>query len=357
MEITNARLILPDEIRRGSLSIRAGQIHRLSSNPEPKVKGESINLRGGYLAPGFIDLHIHGALGRDTMEARLDAFREITEFHLRGGTTSLTLTTLSASQADILKTLDAIAPLRNQAIGGARIIGSQDCLEEMEERPASFFKGAAADPAAYGIFGEFLNHYMGKFDFSDIEHAPPTETFKGHKTLTVGGRTVELTELGPAHTRGDIIVHVPDARVCYTGDLVFHGGHPIMWAGPVGNWIAACDHILGLDVDVIVPGHGPVSDKTCVKALRDYFSHILAETTKCHEAGLTWEEAAYEVGYAGFDSWLDRERVVANVATIYRDLSGGRVNPEQTEVLAQMLRYSRGATCPHDGGCGCGGAH
>ena len=77
MEITNARLILSDEIRRGSLSIRAGQIYRLSSNPAPKVKGESINLRGGYLAPGFIDLHIHGALGRGTMEARLDAFRDI----------------------------------------------------------------------------------------------------------------------------------------------------------------------------------------------------------------------------------------------------------------------------------------
>ena len=123
MEITNARLILPGEIRRGSLSIRAGQIHRLSTNPAPKTKGESINLRDGYLAPGFIDLHIHGALGRDTMEARPDAFRDITEFHLRGGTTSLTLTTLSASQEDILKTLDAIAPLRNQAIGGARIIG------------------------------------------------------------------------------------------------------------------------------------------------------------------------------------------------------------------------------------------
>jgi len=123
VEITNARLILPDEIQRGSLSIRSGQIHKLSSNPTPKTKNESINLRGGYLAPGFIDLHIHGALGRDTMEARLDAFRDITEFHLRGGTTSLTLTTLSASQKDILKALDAIAPLHNQAIGGSRILG------------------------------------------------------------------------------------------------------------------------------------------------------------------------------------------------------------------------------------------
>ena len=245
----------------------------------------------------------------------------------------------------------------NHLVGDARIIGSVECLEEMEERPAGFFKGAAADPETYGIFGEFLNYYMGKFDFSDIEHVPPTETFQGHKTLTVGGRVLELTELGPAHTRGDIIVHVPDSKVCYTGDLVFHGGHPIMWAGPVGNWIAACDHILELDVDVVVPGHGAVSDKACVRGLRDYFVHIQSETKKCFDAGLTWQEAAYEVGYANFDSWLDRERVVANVATIYRDLSGGKVNPAQEDVLREMIRYSKGATCAHDEGCTCGSKH
>ena len=57
------------------------------------------------------------------MEGRLDAFREITDFHLKGGTTSLTLTTLSASQQDILTTLDAIAPIHNQSLGGSRIVG------------------------------------------------------------------------------------------------------------------------------------------------------------------------------------------------------------------------------------------
>jgi N-acetylglucosamine-6-phosphate deacetylase len=125
MEITNARLILSDSIQRGSLSIRSGQIHKISKNSKPATNSKEsvMDLRGGFLAPGFVDLHIHGAMGRDTMEARLDAFREITEFHLRGGTTSLTLTTLSASRSDILKTLDTIAPLRNQAIGGARIVG------------------------------------------------------------------------------------------------------------------------------------------------------------------------------------------------------------------------------------------
>lgn len=242
----------------------------------------------------------------------------------------------------------------NHLVGDARIIATRAAREEMEERPASYFKSAAADPAAYGVFGEFLHHYMGvRFDFSDIEHVPPTEVFSGHQSLTIGGRRIELTELGPAHTRGDIIVHLPDDRVCYTGDLVFHGGHPIMWAGPIGNWIAACDHILGLDVDVIVPGHGAITDKSGVQGLRDYFTHILAATRACYDAGLTWDEAAFEVGYDQFDSWLDRERVVANVATIYRELSGGAVDPERSDILTQMLRYSKGADCPHDTACEC----
>ena len=125
MEITNARLILPDAIERGSLHIRNGRIHKISKSIKPATakSGERLDLRGGFLAPGFVDIHIHGALGRDTMEARLDAFREITEYHLQGGTTSLTLITLSASQQDILKTLDAIAPIHNQSIGGARVVG------------------------------------------------------------------------------------------------------------------------------------------------------------------------------------------------------------------------------------------
>jgi|TARA_B100001971_G_C18222750_1_gene558290 N-acetylglucosamine-6-phosphate deacetylase len=125
VDISNARLILPGSIQRGSLSIRAGQIHQISKNLKKTTKSNhsAMNLQGGFLSPGFVDLHIHGAMGRDTMEARLDAFRKITEFHLHGGTTSLTLTTLSAPQGDILNALDAIAPIQNRTIGGSRILG------------------------------------------------------------------------------------------------------------------------------------------------------------------------------------------------------------------------------------------
>ncbi|GIX15343.1 MAG: hypothetical protein KatS3mg118_3302 [Paracoccaceae bacterium] len=241
----------------------------------------------------------------------------------------------------------------NHVPGAGRIIASHAAREEMEARPAGVFRAAAANPAAHGVFGAFLDHFMGHFDFSDIAHVPPTETFSGSRRIAVGGREVILTELGPAHTRGDIIVHVPDARVCFTGDLVFNGGHPITWAGPVTNWIRACDHILALDVDVIVPGHGPPGDRGAVRMMRDYLARVLEETARCYEAGLSWEEAAFEVGPSGFEDWLDRERVVANVATIYRDLSGGRVDPPQDAVLTHMMRFSRGARCPHDGPCGC----
>jgi glyoxylase-like metal-dependent hydrolase (beta-lactamase superfamily II) len=242
----------------------------------------------------------------------------------------------------------------NHLVKGARIIGSTACLEEMEERPATVVQEVVAHPEKFGAYGRFFTETMGsRFDFSDIGHLPPDETFDGTRTLEIGGRRIELTELGPAHTRGDIVIHVPDARTVYTGDLVFHGGHPIIWAGPIGNWIAACDHILGLDVDIVVPGHGAVCGKPEVQALRDYLTHVETETTKAHEAGLTWEEAAYEVGYDAFDSWLDRERIVANVANVYRTLSGGRVDPTKDEIMAQMLRYRHGAECPHDGPCGC----
>lgn len=127
MQFVNARLILPDEIVRGSVTIRDGCIHKVSkstgkiSAKKPPV--DSIDLKGGFLAPGFVDVHIHGAMGHDTMEATPEAFRAITEFHLRGGTTSLSLTTLTAPHADILRVLDAVQPLHNRSIGGARIIG------------------------------------------------------------------------------------------------------------------------------------------------------------------------------------------------------------------------------------------
>ena len=62
---------------------------------------------------------------------------------------------------------------------------------------------------------------LAPFDFAGIELTPPTRTFEGTLQLDVGGRTVEVMEVGPAHTPGDAIVHVPDARTVFAADVMF----------------------------------------------------------------------------------------------------------------------------------------
>ena len=73
----------------------------------------------------------------------------------------------------------------------------------------------------------------------------------------------------------------------FTGDILFIGGTPIVWAGPLANWIAACDLMLGMDIDTVVPGHGPVTDKSGVAQVRDYLTFVADAATARHDAGMT----------------------------------------------------------------------
>jgi cyclase len=107
----------------------------------------------------------------------------------------------------------------NQLVEGASIVSSRAAAEEMRELPPrrmTALVGAAARVARFG----------------------------------------QGTRLGPAHTKGDLLVHLPKERVVFTGDILFVGSHPIVWEGPISNWIAACDRILALDPAVVVPGLG-----------------------------------------------------------------------------------------------------
>jgi glyoxylase-like metal-dependent hydrolase (beta-lactamase superfamily II) len=170
----------------------------------------------------------------------------------------------------------------------------------------------------------------------------PTRTFTGALSLEVAGRTVELRELGPAHTRGDVIAHVPDARAVFTGDILFVGGTPIVWAGPVSNWIAACDHIEQLDVDVVVPGHGPVTDKHAPAMVRRYLEHVRDEAAARHAAGMNATDAALDIDLGEFADWTDPERIVVNVATVYAELDPDYEKPLPPMLMAGMGSYLRG---------------
>lgn len=126
----NARLVFPDRIEpKGDLRVEGGKITAIGPVLSPGAGEETIDLSGRYLAPGFIDIHIHGGAGRDAMEASAEAFEAICRFHATGGTTSLALTTVSAPTEEILAVLREAEAFRRQqsvdpaSLTGARLLG------------------------------------------------------------------------------------------------------------------------------------------------------------------------------------------------------------------------------------------
>lgn len=228
----------------------------------------------------------------------------------------------------------------NQLVEYAEIVASRRCAEEMAELPPSVLAGVMAAPPE-GPTGDLLRRMFGAFDFEGIELVPPSTIFDGELTLRVGDTEVRLIEVGPAHTRGDVIVHLPAQRVVFTGDILFNGGHPIVWAGPVANWVAACDRIVDLGPETVVPGHGPVCDTAAVVAERDYFAFVEREATARAEAGMTPLEAARDIDLGDYAGLGERERFVVNVAAVYRD-HGHPVPDDALSMLDQMAAYGPG---------------
>ena len=125
MIFTNGRLIFPDGIRDGfEIETREGKIAAIQKRADTR-SDEIVDLNGNYLAPGFVDLHLHGALGRDTMEALPEAFHAICNYHASGGTTSLLLTTAAAPLERIVDVLKAVRDCRSSTkqIAGVHVEG------------------------------------------------------------------------------------------------------------------------------------------------------------------------------------------------------------------------------------------
>lgn len=224
----------------------------------------------------------------------------------------------------------------NQLVADSQIIASKRTADEMLELPPEQFAFLMKQAPSLGPAGEFLIHAFSPFDFENIALIPPKQTFEGEMTVKVGNKDVNLIEVGPAHTLGDTLVHVPADRVVFTADILFIGGHPIAWAGPVSNWIRACDRILAMDVETIVPGHGPITDKNGVTEFKGYLEYVMDETRKRYEAGMSSFEAAKDISLDRYASWSDSERIPVTVAAIYRELSGDQSHPNVVSLLAQM---------------------
>jgi cyclase len=142
---------------------------------------------------------------------------------------------------------------------GAIIIAQEDDQKNMEK-------------AGEGMLQHAKQNGLSDQDLKGTKVAYPTLTFSDRVTLNLGKKQVELLFLGPSHTTGSILVFIPREKVLFTGDLLFTDCHPFLGEANIAGWIKVLDYIMGMDVDKIIPGHGPVSSKKDVADLKNYLS-------------------------------------------------------------------------------------
>jgi len=231
----------------------------------------------------------------------------------------------------------------NALVPNAEVIASAAAAREMAELPpqrvAQLMAGARA--GALGPAGDMIAEVFAPFDLASARGRAPTRTFERELALKVGDKDVILRNVGPAHTAGDVIVHVPGDRAVFTGDILFIDGTPIMWAGPVGNWLAACDWILSLDAESIVPGHGPLTDPAGVRRVQEYLRFLDREARRRFDEGMPVEQAVFDISLGDFGNWLDAERVAVNVHSLYREYAGDPTPPDVVALFGLMAAVRR----------------
>ena len=135
---------------------------------------------------------------------------------------------------------------------------------------------------------------------------------------------------------------VPDCPLCFSPTMILQisSDRGATWASPALIYPAGAS--LGQwDAQIVVPGHGPISDKDGVRRLKHYFEFITAEARKRFDAGMSDDEAAKDIKHDFFRDWIDDERLILNVNGLYREFAGARTEPDLDDLRSRMLRWRR----------------
>ena len=186
----------------------------------------------------------------------------------------------------------------NQLFESAEIIGHRLCAASFgKERPEAM--QALRESGGFGdkALSSFAKA-LRPFNFAGIVLTPPTTLIDKRLELDLDGVAMELLYVGPAHTLGDVIVHLPEQRVIFAGDVLFRLCTPVGWEGTFAKLEEALDRIVALQPEVVVPGHGPLCDATGAREMKAYLStcapsRAASSTRACpcskRRGGSTWD--------------------------------------------------------------------
>lgn len=158
---------------------------------------------------------------------------------------------------------------------------------------------------------------------------PPSVTIQDEAALHAGTRRIELRHPGyPAHTPGDVVAWLPEERVLFTGDLLFHQVTPLVFMGSVSGALRSLDWLAGFNAAVVVPGHGPLIPgaelPNVLAAHERYYTFVQRVTDDAGERSPL--AVATDTDLGEFADWPDAERLVLNLHRAFADRDGTELN-------------------------------
>jgi glyoxylase-like metal-dependent hydrolase (beta-lactamase superfamily II) len=190
---------------------------------------------------------------------------------------------------------------------GAQVFADEATIVyNREQRDELRLKGAGYIEMFKGIFGP---HVVTALE--GVELIDPHEVYDGETEIDLGGHVVTLRTFGRAHTGGDQVVIV-DGRVLFGGDLFETRMFPIVPYFPPDDvdvdgsrWIEVLDELLALNPEIVVPGHGEVTDATLIREVRDYLVFVRAEAERLKIDGVSADDAVAAIEPAVLERWSD----------------------------------------------------
>jgi glyoxylase-like metal-dependent hydrolase (beta-lactamase superfamily II) len=200
----------------------------------------------------------------------------------------------------VLTHYHAVRTLGASAFGARRIVAHTGTAALIEERGAQDWASEQ---------GRMPRLFLGAETIPGLTR--PTDTFDDALTIDLGNRRVELRHLGRGHTSGDLVVWLPDERICFAGDLVEAQAAPYMGDAHVVDWSSTTlDNVAALDASQLVGGRGPVvrdaDVPTAIEDTRAFLRTTLDRTHEVRDGGGTLRQAFERVHaelaprYAGF---------------------------------------------------------
>lgn len=130
------------------------------------------------------------------------------------------------------------------------------------------------------VMSHLADYTLTQQDMEGTTVVPVSILFRDSVKIDAGGITAEVKSFGCTHSPGSSIVYLPSERILFAGDILFTDCHPFLAEGDLRTWVRALNRLMGMDVEKIIPGHGPVSGKKDLQAMKQYLMIFDKEARK-----------------------------------------------------------------------------